>query len=512
MKTAVAYARFSTDMQREESIEAQLYDIKKFAEENNIIILKTYVDEGISGRSDDREAFKEMMNDAYNREFDYIIVHKVDRFARNKYLSAMYKHKLETRGVRVLYSNQNITDSPEGRLMEGFLENIAQYYSENLAQEVLKGLKANARKAQFNGGTPPIGYDINETKNYVINPHEAIVVKKIFDLYLDGNGYSSICKTINALGYRNKAGKEFVFNSIKPILTNKKYIGIYEYNKTSRKYDEHGKRNRKIKNEKKDIIILEDALPAIIEKEVFYKVDSLIKSKQSVVQKHQKRKYLLKGLVYCGHCGNIMPGQSQTNRADGNKYYYYRCKKCRNMVNALHLEEFVIQIIRASFLDNLDYLKDLILNNLKDTQLTRNTEKDLIEKRMKEIDKEQDQLIDFIAKGTMSTDKIAVKLKSLDEELFSLKEIHDKLEPTSEITEEKALAWLEELSDNLNSYEKIDKVIRALVEKVTVYEDDLKVDCKLTKESITLKSDVPSAPIKRLAPIPWASLFCNHFK
>ncbi|MDR7870350.1 MAG: recombinase family protein [Tissierellaceae bacterium] len=493
MKTAAAYARFSTDMQREESIEAQLYDIKRYAEKNNIIITKIYTDEAVSGRSDYREGFKEMLKAAYDKEFDFIIVHKVDRFARNKYLSAIYKHKLSVKGVKVLYAAQHISDSPEGRLMEGMLENIAQYYSENLAQEVLKGLNTNARKAQFNGGTPPLGYDIDESKNYVINPKESIIVNKIFHLYLNGQGYTSICNILNGMGYKNKRGKPFVFNSIKPILTNKKYIGIYEYNKTSRKYTEQGRRNLKVINNPEDIIVVEDGVPAIIEKEVFYKVQEIIKSKQNVVQKHQKRKYILKGLVECGSCSNVMPGQSQTNRL-GNRYYYYRCKKCKNSVNAEHLEYFVIEVIKQNFFNNLDRLKALILKELEGTQLNRNNEKSTIEKRITEIDKEQDQLIDFIAKG-LASDKIAVRLKELDKELYALKDTLSKLVPTADITEQQVLDWLDELKNNLETYDKIDKVIRALVDKIVVYDDDIKVFCRITKECITLKGVVPPAPL-----------------
>lgn len=485
MKTAAAYARFSSDMQREESIEAQLYDIRRYAEKNNLIITKIYTDDGVSGRTDIREGFMQMMSDAQNKEFDYIIVHKVDRFARNKYTSAIHKHRLMTKGIKVLYAAQSISDSPEGRLMEGMLENFAQYYSENLAEEVLKGLYVNARKAKFNGGTPPLGYDIDENKEYIINESEALIVKKIFELYINGSGYTAICRELNLYGFKNKQGKPFVFNSIKPILTNVKYIGIYEYNKTSRKYSNKGTRNLKVINDEEKIIRVEDALPSIIEKEVFYQVADIIKSRQNVVQKGQRRKYLLKGLVECGSCGNIMPGQAQTNSV-GSRYYYYRCKKCKNSVNAEELELFVVEVLKVHFANNIDRLKQKVIDELADTQLTRNSEKDLLEKRMAENYKEQDELIDIAAKG-LANDKLVIRLKELDIEYLAMKEKHSKLTPTADITESDVIAWLDELKENLETYDKIDRVIQALVDKIIVNGDDLNVHLKLTKECISTK-------------------------
>lgn len=494
MKTAAAYARFSTDMQREESIEAQLYDIREYAKKNNIIITDIYTDEGITGRSEVRDGFKDMMKAALERRYDYIIVHKVDRFARNKYISAMYKHNLKVKGVRVLYATQSISDTPEGRLMESMLEGISEYYSENLAEEVMKGLKVNARKAQFNGGTPPLGYDIDENKLYVINENEAIIVKKIFDLYLNGHGYTSICGILNSTGYKNKVGKPFVYNSIKPILTNKKYMGTYEYNKTSRQYTEKGRRNLKLYKPADQIIVVEDAIPPIIDKGVFRNVDEIIKSKQNVVQKHQKRKYLLKGLVECGGCGNKMSGHGQTNKV-GARYYYYRCKKCNNTINAEHLEAYVIEIIKVHFSNNIDQLKEKVLRELEGTQSVRNAEMESIKKQMDVNQKEQDKVIDMAMKVD-SNDRLVIRLKELDVEYHSLKERLSNLTPTAKFKDSDVIAWLDELKLNLENYSNIDKVINALVEKIIVNKDDIKVHLRLTKECITLNGVGLPAPYK----------------
>src|SRR5699024_9736064 len=149
MIRAASYARFSSDNQREESVEAQLADNKKYAIKNNIVIVKEYIDRALTGRTDNREDFQQIITDAKKDKFDVVIVHKVDRFARNRYDSAIHKHTLKKHGVKVMYSAQAIDDSPEGVLMEGMLESFAEYYSLNLAQEVMKGMKQNAKKAKF---------------------------------------------------------------------------------------------------------------------------------------------------------------------------------------------------------------------------------------------------------------------------------------------------------------------------------------------------------------------------
>nr|WLJ26245.1 MAG: integrase [Firmicutes phage HS16] len=155
MKTAYAYARFSSDNQREESIEAQFFEIKKYAESEGILIKKYYSDEAISGLTSNRPQFKEMINNIMNNgKVDYVIVYKVDRFSRNKYQSAIYKEKLSRRGVKVLYAAQRLSDTPEGGLMEGILESFAQYYSDNLSTDTRRGQYNNARNGLFNGGRP----------------------------------------------------------------------------------------------------------------------------------------------------------------------------------------------------------------------------------------------------------------------------------------------------------------------------------------------------------------------
>ena len=158
---AIAYARFSSNNQREESIDAQLRAIRKYAKDNSMTILKVYTDEAESARTDDRPAFQQMMSDVKSGIIkpDCLLLHKIDRFARDRTDAAYHKYVLKKLGVKLIYVAQHITDDAEGRLMEGILESFSQYFSENLAKEVMKGLIENALKGLWNGGTPPMDRD-----------------------------------------------------------------------------------------------------------------------------------------------------------------------------------------------------------------------------------------------------------------------------------------------------------------------------------------------------------------
>ena len=151
---AVIYARFSSDNQREESITAQVRACTEYAKRQSYSIEKIHTDEARSATTDDRPGFLRMIEEIKSRavETNLLLVHKLDRFARNRYDSAVYRKALATAGVRLIAADQPLDDSPESVLLESLLEGLAEYYSRNLAREVMKGMKENAYQAQFNGG------------------------------------------------------------------------------------------------------------------------------------------------------------------------------------------------------------------------------------------------------------------------------------------------------------------------------------------------------------------------
>ena len=186
IKTGVIYARFSSDNQRDESIDAQIRACKEYAERSEIELVDIiYTDRAKSATSDRRPEFQQMIKDAEKGKFDCIIVHKLDRFSRNKYDSAMYKSKLKKYGVQLISVTEKLDGSPESIILESVIEGMAEYYSANLGREVRKGMKETALQAKHTGGMPPLGYDVGTDKKYKINPQEAVVVREIFHKYLD---------------------------------------------------------------------------------------------------------------------------------------------------------------------------------------------------------------------------------------------------------------------------------------------------------------------------------------
>jgi site-specific DNA recombinase len=469
---AAAYARFSSDMQREESIEAQLMDIRKYAEKNNIFIVKEYIDEAISGQTDLRDAFQQMISDAKKKIFDVVLVHKVDRFARNRYDAAIYKSALRKYGIRVIYVMQPIDDSPEGGLLEGILESFAEYYSRNLAQEVMKGLKQNALKARFNGGYAPLGYDIVD-KRYVVNEKEARIVREIFKLCLDGYGYKKIAEILNQKGYRNKFGKPFVFNSIPGILMNEKYAGIYAFNKTQRKYHE-GKRNMKRYKPKDEVIFVEDGVPAIISKEVFDMVQREIKRRAPMRGKSLSvRDYLLSGLVFC-ECGYKMAGYSQKNAKDGARYFYYRCSKCQNSIRAEVIEEQVTKMVKEQIFSNIDSIIEKVSEYISRQESNRPHELTYLKNELKNNQQQISNIVNMIANGVASI-QLGKKLQELELYVEGIKERINELQQTSSVSKEALRKWLMELKCNFDKGEGIKNILPIFINRIVVSKDNIEV-------------------------------------
>lgn len=243
-----AYARFSSDNQRVESIDAQLRAIRQYCSDNDYMIVKTYADEAVSGTSDQRDQFLQMIADAKKNMFDIVIVHKLDRFARNRYDSAIYRKELKDAGVKLISVLERVDEeNPENIILLSVLEGMNEYYSKNLAREVRKGQKENALKGIHNGGVPPLGFKVDpETRKLVINEDEAEAVRTIFTMYTKKYGYDLICQELNKKGYKTRTGRPFTRNSIAEILRNEKYIGHYVFNKRLSKKSG----NRKYKDER----------------------------------------------------------------------------------------------------------------------------------------------------------------------------------------------------------------------------------------------------------------------
>jgi len=387
------YGRYSTSMQREESISAQIRAMKKYCADNNWSIVKIYTDQAYSATTDKRPQFQQMISDSYNKEFDVVLVHKLDRFARNRYDSSLYRHKLRKNGVRLCSVLERLDNSPESILLEGLLESINEFYSANLARESMKGMVENAHKCLFNGGCPGLGYDVDETQHLVVNEVEAKAVIMIYSMYLSGYSYQKIADTLNADGYKTKAGNAFNRNSFTEILRNEKYTGVYIFNRAEAKGYDH-KRNNHRSKPAEEIIRIEGGIPAIISKETWLSAQEY-RTKHAARNLSAKTMYLLSGMIKCGCCNKIMYG-SMRIRKNHPSFYTYVCKtkksECCNLkeIDRDSLESYVVELILNKCLNDENFEeRDKLMNTDRSSVVFRT----LLQQYIKEIIVHKDYVV-----------------------------------------------------------------------------------------------------------------------
>lgn len=254
----VIYARYSSDRQTEQSIEGQLKECYAYAQRNCYTVVGEYIDRAISGTTDNRPEFLHMITDGDKKIFQAVLVYQLDRFARNRLDSAIYKARLKKNGIRVLSARENISDDASGVLMEAVLEGMAEYYSVELSQKIRRGLNINAEKCICTGGGIALGFCVDSNKHFQIDPDTAPVVRHIFEMYASGHTMADIIRYLNLQGITTSRGNEFNKNSINRILRNKRYIGIYTFK---------GKETP-------------GGLPRIISDDLFYEVQDMMDKKK----------------------------------------------------------------------------------------------------------------------------------------------------------------------------------------------------------------------------------------
>ncbi len=338
---AVIYARYSSSGQREESIEGQLRECRKFAESKGFTIVGEYTDKALTGRTDKRPDFQRMIRDSERGIFKAVICWKMDRFARNRYDSATYKYRLKKNGVRLYYAAETIPEGNEGIILEAVMEGYAEYYSKNLSQNVQRGNYDSA--LQYKAlGVKLLGLRTGPGGQFEIDPGTGPIVQRIFREYAAGERAKDICDRLNADGFKTSRGGPFNKGSLRRILENEKYIGIYTY---------------------KDLIREEGVIPALIDKDIFEKCQALLARHHRAPAAKRDTSFLLTSKLYCGHCGEAMTGDGGTSRT-GEVYNYYTCNgrrvhKCKKerapkgwieelvvgeLVKLIHSDDFVNEV------------------------------------------------------------------------------------------------------------------------------------------------------------------------
>ena len=499
MKKAVAYLRYSSDMQREESIEAQLRAIQTYCDEHGFVLLTTYADRGISGTSDKRPEFQRLIRDSASKSFDVVLVHKLDRFARNRYDSAFYKNILKKNNVRLISVLENFQDNPESVILESVIEGMNEYYSLNLSREVRKGLQENALECKATGGPPALGYKVDrETQRYVINEYEAEAVRLIFRKYLDGFSYSEIIDELNKKGYCTRRRQPFGKNSINNILKNERYTGVYIYVKDTSK-NPTGKYKRFGGEYDTDAVIrIPGGMPQIISVEDFNKVQLKMKERQHKAAKFSaKQEYLLSGKIFCAECGSPYCGNSRKPRPDHPLYVSYKCsrrnqkdKACRNPeINRHKLETLVLDKL-SNVLFNPNVIPSLVLqyNEYIASKNVNVTERvDALKRQLRDVERKINNVVDLMIDTGSST--LKNKLQELErnkEQLhFELSEAESAMKheifSEEKITELFQKAKLKLKNGTLATRRSI---IDQYINKVVIYPDKIEVYMNLMPDYV----------------------------
>ena len=205
----VIYARYSSHSQTEQSIEGQLHTCYEYAKNNGYLVVGEYIDRAQSGTTDSRAEFQRMIADSDKHTFEGVLVYQLDRFARNRYDSAINKAKLKKNGVRVISARENISDDASGILVEGVLESMAEYYSAELSQKIRRGMEINAQKCLANGSNPGLGYKVDSERRYYVDEEEAKIVREIFERYASGETVADIIRDLNRRKLTTSLGKPF---------------------------------------------------------------------------------------------------------------------------------------------------------------------------------------------------------------------------------------------------------------------------------------------------------------
>ncbi len=424
-----------------------------------MVVVGEYCDRAISGKTDNRPSFQRLIKDSEKGQFDAVIMYTLDRFARNRYDSAIYKAKLKKNGVRVYYAKQPMPDTPEGIILESVLEGYAEYYSENLSRNIKRGLKENALQGLATGGACQLlGYTVGDDKKYQIEPVGAKIVQEIYQMYADGMSATQIINTCNEKGYKTIKGRPFNKNSLRTILKNDKYIGVYRFMG----------------------VVIEDGIPPIIDKPLFEKVQAMLEHNYTArARTKSKEDYLLTTKLFCGKCESPMVGESGTSKT-GVVHHYYKCVERKTRHNCTKktekkdwIENFVVQFTVQNVLtdDNIDRIAtkamEIIEKESADTAYL-----DGLQSELKDIQKKIKNIITALENGvasTAATDRLS-ELESEKNEVEGQIAREEMKKPL--LTKERIMYWLHSFkSGDINDIEYKRRVIDTLVNSVYLFDD-----------------------------------------
>jgi site-specific DNA recombinase len=480
-QVAVIYARYSSHSQKEESIEQQVEECQGFAEREGLSVIEIYSDKAITGRKETRAAYQRMIRDAERHKFGVIIAYKSNRIGRNMLNALQFEERMDRHGVRILYVREEFGNTPAGRFAFRSMLNLNQFYSENMSEDITRGMRDNAVNCKVNNGRLPFGYCKGADGKYSIVPEEAEIIRAIYTKFLDGEQFVDIANELNSRGIRTRMGTTWGKSSFASILTNERYIGIYSW---------------------ADVRV-ENGIPPIIEKEMFYKVQERLKTKKHAQGRHHETgDYILTGKLYCGKCGALMVGMSGTS-GTGAKHYYYACQTVRGggdcdkkSVRRDYIEDAVILHIRELLMsdDKIAWMVDTFMEYQQNTFESQQLK--AAQDQLSAVQSEIQHTVDAIAQG-LFTRSTKTKLESLeaeeDKQKREIEILTCNLRPQSR---ERVQYYFEKFRDGDFSDKGFRRsLVNQFIEAVYLYDDEMRITfgCTNDKEPLSFSIITESA-------------------
>ena len=495
MKAAI-YTRVSSDSQDMDlSISAQLRALRDYALKHDCTVAKEYVDEAESGRNDRRPAFREMITLAKTKHppFEVILVWKLNRFARNRADSIVYKKLLRDRGIKLISINEPLEDSPSGHLLEGVIETIDEFYSENLGEDIKRGMRENAGRGFFNGSRPPYGFhkvdviDGDKTRHRLEPDIEGSksrqTIQLIFDKALKGLGCKEIAKFLNKEGYCSGKGGKWGRTTVHKILTNEAYCGSLIWGRNLARHNDVTPIN------------VENAWPAIIDRETFDNIRQKMSNNapRVVHPRSVPSFYLLSGLIYCS-CGHAMIGRS----AKSHQYYYYVCnrgnKQGKESCSARDLpkekiEKLVIEQIKQKILTQecLEELVKLVNEELDSTHGLLRDKLDILDAELNDVKSRLFKLYDALETSKLTLDDLSPRIKQLKARQDELAKARVQVEAdmvvdgVQHVEVEAIKSYAQDLRGLLEEgdFTQSKTFLRSFIKKIIVDGDKVKIEYRL---------------------------------
>ncbi|RQW19100.1 recombinase family protein [Bacillus sp. C1-1] len=499
LKKAAIYVRVSTSEQAEEgySIEEQLYVLREWCEKQQYQIYHEYADRGVSGKNMNRPALKQLLQDAKQGVFDVLVVWKMNRLARNVLDMLQMVNVLNANQVDFRSFKENLeTETPAGKLQFHMLASVSEFERDNIAENVKMGMIARAKEGWWNGGRV-LGYDSVEdttissrrrARKLVINDKEAITVKRIFQLYLLGNGYKSIANTLNKEGHQTKNQRSFSINTVKTILENPVYVGKIRYNV---RRDWATKRRKGINPEP---IIQKGKHKPIITDVTWEKAQSILKQRSCKPNRVHSGEYLLTGLLRCPECGaGTVLGRTTNKKKDGTRYAleYYVCGAWKNKgstvchsngVRTQYADEYVLkklstlsknEMLVRSIVEKINSQHSTITQPLRDEHI-------ILQRQIENLSVKKTRLLDLYKESVITKADFQEDYNQMNEDMMKLEERLRPLERQLSTEEAPTLSYgtVKQVMENFTDFfkhagtmEQRKYLLHLLIKQVTIGSD-----------------------------------------